>query len=221
MKKFSKVGICGEDCSWEKIDPLIQKKWEKLAPEIEKNELKNRLNTDRKGSKSDGTLNGWMPFRLPNGFGNDYLSRAGAAAMSGAMLGLEAAEAIYFFANVDDNKKPLGNGNSYRLHLPTGKLPADAFWSIALYEFTEGGQYMVENPINRYAISDRSKGMKFNSDGSLDIFVQPNEPDEANKDNWLPSPLKNNFYLFARVYQPWPEVQDPSWTLESVKSISP
>jgi hypothetical protein len=186
---------------------------------IEKNELKNRLHAERKALESDGVLNGWIPFRLPNGFGSDYSSRASAAAMSGAMLGLEAAEAVYFFGNVDENKKALGGGQSYRLRLPAGKLPADAFWSIALYEFTEGGQYMVENPVNRYSISDRSQGLKFNADGSLDIFVQPNDPGGENHANWLPSPKENKFYLFARAYQPWPEVLDSSWTLEPVKPV--
>ncbi len=221
LEKFSKVGICGEKCSWEKMDASLRDKWMKVAPNVEKNELKNRLNADRKVSLSDGVLNGWIPFRLPNGFGDDYLTRAGAAAMSGAMLGLEAAEAVYFFANVDENKKPLGNGNSYRLRLPSGKLPADAFWSIAIYEFSDGGQYMVENSINRYAISDRSQGLKFNSDGSLDIIVQPNDPGGDYHNNWLPSPKQNTFYLFARAYQPWPEVLDPSWTLEPVQKVSP
>ena len=69
----------------------------------------------------------------------------------GGILGLEAAGATYFAASADGANKALGGGGgaSYRLHLPERRLPGDAFWSITLYEFVTGGQYMVENPINR------------------------------------------------------------------------
>jgi hypothetical protein len=130
--------------------------------------------------------------------------RAQSAAMSGGILGLEAAEATYFAASVDGNNQALGKGQAYRLHLPQGRLPADAFWSISLYEFVTGGQYMVDNPINRYSIGDRTKGMKFNADGSLDIWLQPTDPGPEKRANWLPTPEKNLFYLMARAYQPWP-----------------
>lgn len=79
---------------------------------------------------------------------------------------------------------------------------------------------MVNNPINRYSIGDRTKGMKFNADGSLDIWLQPTDPGPEKRANWLPTPEKNLFYLMARAYQPWPEVLDPSWILEPVQRIN-
>ena len=218
LQRFASVGICGANCNWDKLPTHIQQRWLALAPEIEKNELKNRLNADRK--TADPTRrNGWTPYRLPDGFGSNYAMRAQSAAMSGGILGLEATEATYFAASVDGNNQPLGKGQSYRLHLPDGRLPADAFWSISLYEFVTGGQYMVENPINRYSIGDRTQGMKRNADGSLDIWLQPSDPGPEKRANWLPTPQKNLFYLMARAYQPWPEVLDPSWVLEPVELI--
>lgn len=220
LDRFARVGICGQKCSWDKLPQAVQQRWLALAGDIEKNELKTRLNADRK-TPDPNRRNGWTPYRLPDGFGNNYAMRAASAAMSGGILGLEAAEATYFAASVDGNNQPLGTGNSYRLHLPQGRLPADAFWSISLYEFVTGGQYMVENPINRYSIGDRTKGMKFNADGSLDIWLQPDDPGPEKRANWLPTPAQNRFYLMARAYQPWPEVLDPSWILEPVEQIQP
>ncbi|MGD9758044.1 MAG: DUF1254 domain-containing protein [Comamonas sp.] len=220
LQRFASVGICGKACSWDKLPEAVQQRWLSLAPEIEKNELKNRLNADRK-TADPRRRNGWTPYRLPDGFGTNYAMRAQSAAMSGGILGLEAAEATYFAASVDANNQALGKGQAYRLHLPQGRLPADAFWSISLYEFATGGQYMVENPIKRYSIGDRTKGMKFNADGSLDIWLQPTDPGPDKRANWLPTPEKNLFYLMARAYQPWPEVLDPSWILEPVRLISP
>jgi len=219
LQRFASVGICGKACSWDKLPEAVQQRWLSLAPEIEKNELKNRLNADRK-TADPRRRNGWTPYRLPDGFGNNYAMRAQSAAMSGGILGLEAAEATYFAASVDGNGQALGEGRAYRLHLPQGRLPADAFWSVSLYEFVTGGQYMVDNPINRYSIGDRTKGMKFNADGSLDIWLQPTDPGPEKRANWLPTPEKNLFYLMARAYQPWPEVLDPSWILEPVQRIN-
>lgn len=219
LQRFASVGICGKACGWDKLPEAVQQRWLSLAPEIEKNELKNRLNADRKTAEP-GRRNGWTPYRLPDGFGTNYAMRAQSAAMSGGILGLEAAEATYFAASVDGNHQALGEGRAYRLHLPQGRLPSDAFWSISLYEFVTGGQYMVDNPINRYSIGDRTKGMKFNADGSLDIWLQPTDPGPEKRANWLPTPEKNLFYLMARAYQPWPEVLDPSWILEPVQRIN-
>lgn len=217
LERLAAVGICGQACSWKALPAEVQARWLKLAPQVEK-ELKTTLNADRT-TPDPRRRNGWVPYRLPSSFGRDYRMRAASAAMSGAILGLEAAEASYFAASVDGDKRALGEGASYRLHLPQGRLPADAFWSISLYEFVPGGQYMVENPINRYSIGDRTRGLKFNPDGSLDIWIQPHEPSTDKRANWLPSPLSNRFYLMARAYQPWPVVQDPAWTPEPVQRL--
>ncbi|WP_091567635.1 DUF1254 domain-containing protein [Oryzisolibacter propanilivorax] len=221
LQRFAQVGICGQSCSWDRLPPAVQQRWLALAPEIEKTELKSRLNAERKSAASQ-RRNGWLPYRLPDGFGTDYLTRAASAAMAGGILGLEAAEATYFFGSVDGNNQALGNGNRYRLRLPQGRLPADAFWSIALYEFVENGrQFLLDNPLHRYAITDRTPGLTFNADGSLEIWLQPQDPGADKRANWLPTPAKNRFLLVARAYQPWPEMLDPSWVMEPVELIQP
>ncbi len=219
LQRFAQVGICGQGCSWAGLTPQVQARWQALAPQIEKG-LKSALNVDNRAAMKN-RRNGWVPYRLPKSFGNNYAMRAGSAAMSGGILGLEAAEAIYFFASVDGKNEALGDGAHYKLHVPQGRLPADAFWSVALYEFVPGGQYLVDNPINRYSIGDRTRGLKFNADGSLDIWVSPTDPGPDKRANWLPSPPDNKFYVFARLYQPWPEVMDPSWVPEPVEKLAP
>lgn len=219
LQRYAQVGICGSACSWAALPAQVQARWKTLAPEIEK-ELKNTLSADRR-TPDPNRKNGWVPYRLPTSFGTNYRMRAGSAAMSGGILGLEAIEATYFAASVDGSNTALGNGASYRLHLPKGRLPSDAFWSISLYEFVPGGQYLVQNPIDRYSIGDRTRGLKFNADGSLDIWLGPTDPGPEKRANWLPSPVKNNFYLMARAYQPWPEVLDPTWILEPVERLAP
>ena len=72
------------------------------------------------------------------------------------------------------------------VHFEPGQLPpADAFWSLTLYD---SSGFFVPNPINRYAVGDRSD-LSFNPDGSLDIYLQSTQPSDPEKaKNWLPSP---------------------------------
>jgi hypothetical protein len=46
-------------------------------------------------------------------------------------------------------------------------------------------QRLVPNPINRYWIGADTQGIKYNSDGSLDIYIQPQSPGQAKENNWL------------------------------------
>jgi hypothetical protein len=60
-------------------------------------------------------------------------------------------------------------------------------------------RYMVDNPINRYSVGDRS-GLVPGADGSIDIYIQNTAP-AGHESNWLPTPT-GNFVLVLRAYQP-------------------
>jgi hypothetical protein len=61
----------------------------------------------------------------------------------------------------------------YRIHFDKAGLPpARFFWSLTAHD--QGG-YFIANPVNRYAIGDRDP-LKFNPDGSLDIYLQSQNP---------------------------------------------
>ena len=49
-------------------------------------------------------------------------------------------------------------------------------------------RYLVPNAIDRYAIGDRTKGLRRGRDGSLTIYVQHARPKGAKAANWLPAP---------------------------------
>lgn len=218
LERFRPLGLCGQACRWDDLSPQLQSRWRALVPA-----LVARLKTALDASRADvKRVNGWIPFRLPRSFGNNHAMRAGSAANSGGIFGLEAAEATYFMGVADEGNEALGQGRRYRLHLPSGGLPSNAFWSVSLYEFVEGGQYMVANPIDRYSIGDRTPGLVRNANGSLDLWIQPEAPtDPAARSNWLPSPKSNRFYMNARIYQPQPEVLDPAWAMPPVRRVQP
>ncbi len=92
--------------------------------------------------------------------------------------------------------------------------PVHAFWSVTLYDME---QFFVPNPIKRYAIGDWDR-LKFNEDGSLDLFIQHGSPGPDKESNWLPAPA-GPFNLIMRLYWPGESVLDGSWKVPPVRRL--
>jgi len=134
-----------------------------------------------------------------------YLVRAGAAAMG--IYGNDLEEAYYPSTQQDMHGAPLdaSGGKSYALIFSREDLPRvkeNGFWSITMYDLPD--QFMVENPINRYSLGDRTN-LTYRDDGSLEIIIQTASPDRG---NWLPAP-EGLFSLTMRIYLPAEEALDP------------
>jgi hypothetical protein len=79
-------------------------------------------------------------------------------------------------------------------------------------------QLLAANPIDRFAIGDRDK-LAFNSDGSLDLYIQRESPGRDKESNWLPAPASGPFTMNLRLYWPKAEVRDGSWVPPAVKLV--
>jgi hypothetical protein len=72
----------------------------------------------------------------------------------------------------------------------------------------------------RYAIGDRTPGLARDTDGSITIYIQPDEPTvAAERANWLPSPKEGNFYLVMRTYGPGQPILDQTWEPPAIRLI--
>lgn len=147
----------------------------------------------------------WNNLR-PGNYGFDYLDRA-----AGALEGLfvhDREEAEYFSAYEDGKANLLDGANKYVLHFNKDEIPPtlkNGFWSFTMY----GADFqLVNNPIDRFSIGDRTKGLVYGPDGSLDIHIQGTPP-EGKESNWLPSPTSGLFRINYRIYLPTDEAQDP------------
>jgi hypothetical protein len=138
-------------------------------------------------------------------YGNYYLKRAIVTQVG---LGANLPEdAIYPLNLADASGKPLDGANRYTIHFDKGATPpADAFWSITLYD-PEG--FQVGNVLNRFAVSGWMP-FKYNSDGSLDLYFQNDSPGKDDEANWLPAP-KGPFNLTMRLYAPKTDALTGKW----------
>jgi len=167
----------------------------------------------------DQVADGWS-YQLPGvgDFGeNDELR---AAVALGGIAALTEDEAMYFHANFDAAGERLSGASRYRWRLPPGGVPVDAFWSLTMYTVTPEGRYFfVENPINRFSIGDRTPGLIVAPDGSLEIHIQNERPDDAHVANWLPAP-EGPLRLALRAYLPRDALRRRAWRVPALRHVS-
>ena len=139
-------------------------------------------------------------------FGENHLYRAEVSLWG--LGALQTSEAIYISAIADEQGAPLLGTNNYRFRIPPEGIPAQAFWSMTLYEVDPfGGMYFTANPLKRYAVSERTQGLIKNEDGSIDIWITHAQPVDSNRQaNWLPAP-SGLFRLMIRAYAPSAQLQ--------------
>jgi hypothetical protein len=159
-------------------------------------------------------VNGWQyPADTMGVYGNYYLKRA-TLAMGG--LGSNPPEdAIYPLTFNDGDGRPLDGAHEYRLRFDADGLPpVKAFWSLSLYD-QQG--FQVPNDLDRVTLGGRDP-LRYSPDGSLELFIQQQDPSDDRTSNWLPAPA-GPFALFLRLYEPTPAVFDGTWKPPVVRRL--
>jgi hypothetical protein len=193
VKKLAQIGLVpGQDFDASKLPPAATK----AIPAAAQQKIMEHF------QKGGTNARGWVFTTKAGTYGTDYLQRAFITA-----IGLGAnrpQDAVYPTSKEDADGQPYSGVNKYVLRFPKGQTPpVDAFWSLTMYN---GDFFFVNNPLNKYTVSPRND-LKYNDDGSLDIYIQQDSPGKEQEANWLPAP-QGKFILMMRLY--WPKESDPS-----------
>ena len=210
ITQMAKLGIiAGESFALNKLDEETQKALQDI-PKVGFEKIMAHF-------KTGGTMeNGWL-FSTGTGiYGTDYLQRAFITA-----IGLGAnrpQDAVYPTSEKDAEGNPYEGTNKYVIHFNKGEMPpVQGFWDLTMYN---ADYFFVDNPLNRYTLSQRDK-LKENADGSVDFYLQAENPGPAKESNWLPAP-KGKFILMFRLYWPTttpPSILDGSWKIPPVQKV--
>ncbi|WP_091234052.1 DUF1254 domain-containing protein [Microbacterium sp. 3J1] len=139
-----------------------------------------------------------------------------AAAAIGGLWGNHPYEAAYIMTYVDDRGEQLTGARTYTLRLDPPP-PVRAFWSITMYSVPDF--YLVENPLGRYSLGDRTPGVILDDDGALTITISHEKPEDAKAAaNWLPSPA-GDFRPVMRMYEPDSAVLDQSYVFPAITRV--
>ena len=210
VAKMAKIGIVpGEEFDPKKLGTEAAKGLDS-APQLA---LKKIMAQFGKGGKK---VNGWEIFTETGIYGTNYADRALVTA-----IGLGAnrpQDAVYPTSDLNADGKPYSGANKYVMHFEKGQTPpVDGFWSLTMYN---AEYFFVANPLNKYTVSPRDS-LKYNEDGSLDIYIQHESPGKEKEANWLPAP-KDQFKLMLRLYWPKekaPSILDGTWTPPAAKEV--
>jgi hypothetical protein len=208
IARMRRIGIVpGQSFDLGKADPAVMRALERAAPDALKN-MQTKIPTLAR------VVNGWsMNTDTMGVYGNYYLKRAIVA-----LIGLGAnvpEDAVYPLNLGDADGKPLTGTNKYVLQFAKNEIPpVAAFWSITLYD-KDG--FPTANALNRNAIGDRDD-LKFNADGSVDLYFQNESPGKDKESNWLPAPT-GDFNLTMRLYAPKLEVLDGRWAPPPIRRV--
>lgn len=215
LEKMAKIGIVpGQPFDRGKLAPVAHEAFS-LVPRIANEKIMLWL----KEGIVEGDMkleNGWLFTTKTGNYGTNYLQRALITA-----IGLGAnrpQDAVYPTSEGPSAISSYTGEKKYVMHFNKGELPpANGFWSLTMYD---KDYFFVPNPLDRYSISPR-QNLKANADGSVDLYIQNENPGPAKESNWLPAP-KDKFILMMRLY--WPKEKDPSildgsWKIPQVKAV--
>lgn len=209
VQRMARIGLVpGESFDFARAQPEVKAALEDAVASGQK-----KIRAYKKNSTAQ--VNGWAMVGNPIGtYGTAYLKRALIAYMG---LGANVVEdAIYPTAHAQPDGEPFDSGVNYVLHFAKGQMPpVNAFWSLTMYD---DRQFFIDNPINRYAIGDRD-ALKFDPDGSLDLYLQRESPGPDMESNWLPTPKSGGFSMNLRLYWPKPAALEGTLTPPPVKRV--
>ena len=206
IERLKRIGVePGKEFDPSKLDPSVREGINKAPAEVW-----FKFATAAFGEKPP---NGWGTLYNIGRFGTDYATRA-YVAYFGLGAGLKE-DIIYPTAFVDGNGWALDGTHKYVVHFDKAflALPANGVWSISVYR----ENFYVHNSLERYGLPPGN--LKYNADGSLDVYLQATSPGADKESNWLPSPPSGMFNATLRIYNPTAEALDPAHRFPPIQRL--
>jgi hypothetical protein len=210
VAKMAKLGIvAGYRFELAKLDPDLAQTLESV-PKVAFEQIMAHFKTAGRFE------NGWIFTTKTGVYDTDYIQRALITAIGlGANL---PQDAIYPTSEADTEGQPYIGANKYVMHFDKDQLPpVNGFWSLTMYN---AKYFFVKNPLNRYTLGSRDK-FNENEDGSVDLYLQAENPGTDKEANWLPAPA-GRFIPMLRLYWPRetpPSIIDGTWRIPAVMKM--
>jgi hypothetical protein len=208
IERIAKIGIVpGQDFDASKLPAALGIAL-KAAPKLAHAKIMAHV-------RDAGALeNGWVVATRTGRYGTEYLQRATVTA-----IGLGAnrpQDAVYPTSEKEVDGHAYSGLYKYVLHFDKGREPpVKGFWSLTMYD---DKYFFVPNPLNRFTLSPRNK-LTTNADGSVDLYLQRDNPGGDKEANWLPAP-PGKFIAMLRLYWPTetnPSILDATWKPPPIK----
>ena len=151
-------------------------------------------------------------FKYPSYLDYSYRAQCYFSAFSSVVTLGTATQ--YLITGKDASGGNLDGGANYTVNVPAN-VPAKQFWSVLVYDLATAG--FVENA-PKAGVTSLDKGLKANSDGSMDIYFGPEAP-KGKEANWAPTVNGHDNFLLFRFYGPTQSLLDKSYKLNDLKKV--
>jgi hypothetical protein len=111
----------------------------------------------------------------------------------------------------------LSGEHTYKLHLPPNP-PARLFWAATIYSPVDGT--MITNGQPFPSVNALDGRVTANDDGSYDIWLGPERPDDVPAANWIRTNRGEGYLVCLRLYGPTAPWFDQTWIPDDIVKIS-
>jgi hypothetical protein len=121
------------------------------------------------------------------------------------------------FADADGN--PFDGAKTYKVVLPP-KIPAEAFWSLTLYD--NQTRSMLQTPQNYPRAGSQaypSPAAEAAADGTTTVWFAPTQPEGVARGNWIQTMPGKGWFTILRLYSPLPSFFDKSWRAGEIELV--
>ena len=113
----------------------------------------------------------------------------------------------YAIAFLDTDKMPFNGSRTYKIQLPP-EAPVANFWAVTIYDTQT--RSMLQTDQATAGIDSLQEDLKYNQDGSIDIYFSP-EPPLGYENNWVQTIPGKSWFTIFRMYSPLKAWIDQSW----------
>ena len=144
----------------------------------------------------------------------DYQRRAAIDYWAYCMPAVLGSGTMYNVALVDAEDNPIDSSTNYRIRIAKD-FPARNFWSVFAYDSRT--RTFIANQLKGRHLSSND-GLATNSDGSIDIYIGPTEP-EGLVSNWIETIPDTDIFIGIRVYGPAEEMLDGTYRMPRFEAV--
>jgi hypothetical protein len=137
----------------------------------------------------------------------------------GMIMRIPGVGSQYLMSFLDTQGNAFDGSKTYKVTLPA-KIPAEAFWSLTLYD--NQTRSMLQTPQKYPRAGSQaypSPAAEAASDGTTTVWFSPTQPDGVARGNWIQTDPDKGWFTILRLYSPLPTFFDKSWRIGEIEAV--